>query len=96
MAEYMHDLETFDPLDHVKDTISKAKREWSTSLAPSGRKKYPHWSQLMAVEELYGLPKVTHIDVKAGRPSQEDAQKIAQLRKDYFKQYTRMAKKKAD
>jgi len=89
MRALMHDLDTFDALAHVKETIQKAKREWQPSVAVSGRKKHPHWSELMTVEELYGVKPDTHIDKKAGQPSEEDAAKIAQLRSEYFAKYVR-------
>lgn len=89
MNAMIHELETFDPLEHVKDTIRRAKREWEVSLVPSGRKKYPHWSEMMSLEELYGLPPDDHIDKTAGRPSPEDQAEIEQRRADYFKRYTR-------
>ncbi|CAD5215493.1 unnamed protein product [Bursaphelenchus xylophilus] len=96
MHEIMDELHSFDPLEHVKDTIARAQREWNTSLAESGRKKYPHWSQLMSLEELYGLPKITHIEKHFGYPTPEDEPKIGQLRKEYFKKYTRLQVKKSD
>ncbi|CAD5211166.1 unnamed protein product [Bursaphelenchus okinawaensis] len=96
MHAIIDELETFDPLEHVKDTIARAERTWETSLAGSGRKKYPHWSQLMSLEELYGLPKITRIDKSYGRPAPEDEKKIDQLRKEYFRDYTRVTAKKAD
>jgi hypothetical protein len=89
MKALMHDLETFDPLEHIKKTIKTAKLEVSDSLAPSGRKKYPHWYELMSLEELYGLQPDTYIDKKAGRPSEEDEAKIKEMREIYFRDYIR-------
>uniref|UniRef100_A0A183FCN0 39S ribosomal protein L52, mitochondrial n=1 Tax=Heligmosomoides polygyrus TaxID=6339 RepID=A0A183FCN0_HELPZ len=65
-----------------------AKKEWSDELAPTGRKLYPHWSRLMSLEELYGLPKTDYIDKKAGLAGEEDAEKIRQLRTD-MKRFTK-------
>ncbi|EYC44951.1 hypothetical protein Y032_0444g1562 [Ancylostoma ceylanicum] len=64
-------------------TILSAKKEWSDELAPTGRKRYPHWSRLMSLEELYGIPKGDYIDKKAGLAGEEDAAKIKQLKMDY-------------
>uniref|UniRef100_A0A7E4VQX2 Nucleolar protein 16 n=1 Tax=Panagrellus redivivus TaxID=6233 RepID=A0A7E4VQX2_PANRE len=93
MNEMMKTLESFDPMEHVQDTIKRAQRQWSTDLTPSGKKKYPHWSELMALEELYDVPKDDYIDKRAGLPSEEDAQKIAHLRKQYELKYSRNAVK---
>lgn len=65
----------------------RAKREWTTELAPSGRKLYPHWSSLMSLEELYGLPESDYIDKRAGLPGEEDKEKIRQLKIDYYRQF---------
>ncbi|KAI6200188.1 hypothetical protein M3Y96_00706400 [Aphelenchoides besseyi] len=89
MNAMIQELETFDPLEHVKDTMRRAKREWSVSLVPSGRKKYPHWSEMMSFEELYSLPPSDYIDKKSGRPTPEEQAKITELRRDYFKRYVR-------
>ncbi|KAE9548734.1 hypothetical protein FO519_008053 [Halicephalobus sp. NKZ332] len=88
MNDLMKTLETFDPMDHVKSTIQRAKQEWSVNLAPSGKKKYPHWSELMDLEELYGVEKSDYIDKRAGLPDEETAQKIAQKRKEYLIKYS--------
>uniref|UniRef100_A0AC35GL47 Mitochondrial mRNA-processing protein COX24 C-terminal domain-containing protein n=1 Tax=Panagrolaimus sp. PS1159 TaxID=55785 RepID=A0AC35GL47_9BILA len=92
MNDLMKTLETFDPMEHVKDTIKRAKREWSTDLTPSGKKKYPHWSELMTLEELYNVEKSDYIDKRAGLPNEEDAQQIAQLRQKYDLLYSRKTK----
>jgi hypothetical protein len=76
-------------LEHVKSTIQSAKREWSTSVVASGRKKYSHWHELMSLDEIYGLKPDSYIDKKAGRPSEEDIEKIEELRAAYFKDYVR-------
>ena len=90
MNAIIDELEAFDPLEHVRDTMRRAKRDWQTSLASTGKKKYPHWSELMTLEELYDLPPTDYIDIRtAGRPSPEDAAKIAELRAEYYKKYMR-------
>ncbi|KAI6236670.1 hypothetical protein M3Y95_00182300 [Aphelenchoides besseyi] len=89
MNAMIQELETFDPLEHVKDTMRRAKREWSVSLVPSGRKRHPHWSEMMSFEELYSLPPSDYIDKKSGRPTPEEQAKIRELRRDYFKRYVR-------
>lgn len=83
MKAYLAELHSFDPEKYVEETIAAAKKEWSDELAPTGRKLYPHWSRLMSLEELYGLPKSDYIDKKAGYPSEEDMEKIKQLRIEY-------------
>jgi len=88
MNELMKTLETFDPMEHIQSTIKRAKQEWSVNLAPSGKKKYPHWSKLMTLEELYGIEKSDYIDKRAGLPDEETAQKIAQKRKEYLMKYS--------
>lgn len=85
----MEELKAFDPLEYMKETIKTAKQEWNTSLSVSGRKKYPHWHQLMTLEELYGLSPESYIEKTVGRPSEEDEIKLKQLREDYFKNYIR-------
>lgn len=89
MNAMMSDLETFNPFEHIKSTIRTAKFEWTDSIVPSGRKKYPHWHELMSLEELYGIKPDSYIDKKAGRPSEEDEAKIKELREVYFRDYIR-------
>ncbi|VDM53272.1 unnamed protein product [Angiostrongylus costaricensis] len=76
-------LRSFEAEKYVEDTIATAKKEWSDELAPTGRKLYPHWSRLMSLEELYGLPKSDYIDKKAGFPSEEDMERIKKLKMEY-------------
>ncbi|KAJ1360065.1 hypothetical protein KIN20_018946 [Parelaphostrongylus tenuis] len=83
MKAHLAELHSFDPEKYVEETIAAAKKEWSDELAPTGRKLYPHWSRLMSLEELYGLPKNDYIDKNAGFPSEEDMEKIKQLRIEY-------------
>lgn len=83
MKAHLAELESFKPEEYVEETIAAAKKEWSDELAPTGRKLYPHWSRLMSLEELYGLPKTDYIDKKAGLAGEEDAEKIRQLRTEY-------------
>ncbi|KHN88132.1 hypothetical protein Tcan_16000 [Toxocara canis] len=87
MKELLEELNSFSPEDYVKDIIQRAKREWITELAPSGRKLYPHWSSLMSIEELYGLPKSDYIDKRAGLPGEEDRERIRQLKIEYYRQF---------
>lgn len=56
-------------------------------MAPTGRKKYPHWSQLMTIEELFAVDAGDHIDKRAGLPNEEDAAKLAALKAEYLKKY---------
>uniref|UniRef100_A0AC34RFN0 Mitochondrial mRNA-processing protein COX24 C-terminal domain-containing protein n=1 Tax=Panagrolaimus sp. JU765 TaxID=591449 RepID=A0AC34RFN0_9BILA len=88
MNEMMQTLETFDPMEHVKSTIQRAKQEWSTNLTVSGKKKYPHWSELMALEELYGIEPNDYIEKSAGLPDEEIAHQIAQKRQEYLLKYS--------
>uniref|UniRef100_A0A915BDC4 Mitochondrial mRNA-processing protein COX24 C-terminal domain-containing protein n=1 Tax=Parascaris univalens TaxID=6257 RepID=A0A915BDC4_PARUN len=87
MKGLLAELNAFSAENYVKDVIQRAKREWTTEMAPSGRKLYPHWSSLMSLEELYGLPKSDYIDKRAGLPGEEDKEKIRQLRIDYYRQF---------
>lgn len=87
MKEIRSELELFDPEEYVKDIIRRAKREWVTEAAPTGRKLYPHWSTLMSLEELYGLPKSDYIDKRSGLAGEEDKEKIRQLRIKYYKDF---------
>ncbi|KAK6014510.1 hypothetical protein OSTOST_20105 [Ostertagia ostertagi] len=87
MKAHLAELESFKPEQYVEETIAAAKKEWSDELAPTGRKLYPHWSRLMSLEELYGLPKSDYIDKKAGLAGEEDAEKIKQLKVDYDNKY---------
>jgi ribosomal protein L29 len=43
----------------------------------------------MTLEELYGLQADSHIDKKAGRPSEEDETKLKELREEYFKKFVK-------
>uniref|UniRef100_A0A1I7ZZP5 DUF1713 domain-containing protein n=1 Tax=Steinernema glaseri TaxID=37863 RepID=A0A1I7ZZP5_9BILA len=87
MKDILNELETFNPMDYVNGTIQRAKREWSSKLAPSGKKLYPHWSQLVSLEELYGLDKSDYIDKRAGLPTEEDREQIARLKEEYKQKY---------
>ncbi|EPB66330.1 hypothetical protein ANCCEY_14579 [Ancylostoma ceylanicum] len=87
MKAHLAELESFKPEQYVEETIAAAKKEWSDELAPTGRKRYPHWSRLMSLEELYGIPKGDYIDKKAGLAGEEDAAKIKQLKMDYDNRY---------
>lgn len=65
----------------------RAKKEWSEELAPTGRRLYPHWSRLMSLEELYGLPKSDYIDKRSGIADEEHSEKIRKLRENYQANY---------
>lgn len=56
-------------------------------MSPSGRRKYPHWSTLITLEELYGLPPTDYIVKKAGLAGDEDRDKIKQMKKEYDEKY---------
>ncbi|KJH45677.1 hypothetical protein DICVIV_08293 [Dictyocaulus viviparus] len=87
MKAHLTELESFDAEKYVEETIAAAKKEWEAEFAPSGRKLYPHWSQLMSLEELYDLPKSDYIDKKAGYASEEDLKKIKELKLEYEKKF---------
>ncbi|CEF64639.1 Hypothetical protein SRAE_1000289200 [Strongyloides ratti] len=87
MALLIKEMNEFDPLQFVSKTIETAKYEWTSSVAPSGRKKYPHWSQLMTLEEIYGIEKNNYIDKRYGYPTTEDAQQLEQMIDKYLKEY---------
>jgi len=88
MKEITEELNTFDAMTYVKDIIEKAEKEWSLTVAPSGRKKHPHWSQMMSLEEVYGVDASLHIDKRSGFPTPEDKAKIAQLKEEYLEKYS--------
>lgn len=88
MNEILKELETFDPLTYIDETIERANRDLHLNVAPSGRKKYPHWSEFTSLEELYGVPKGDYIDKRYGLPVPEERKKIEELRKDYLNRYT--------
>lgn len=68
----------------------RAEREWHEDIAPSGRKKYGHWSEVMSLEELYGLSQNDYINKRAGLiTSTEDRSKFESVRTEYFKKYFR-------
>uniref|UniRef100_A0A0K0E9R5 DUF1713 domain-containing protein n=1 Tax=Strongyloides stercoralis TaxID=6248 RepID=A0A0K0E9R5_STRER len=87
MALLIKDMDNFDPLEFVNKTIETAKFEWSSTVAPTGRKKYPHWSQLMKLEEIYGIEKISYIDKRYGYPTDEDAKQLEQMIDKYLKEY---------
>ncbi|GMS84518.1 hypothetical protein PENTCL1PPCAC_6693 [Pristionchus entomophagus] len=87
MKGHLAELEAFNAENYVRETIEASKKIWEKELAPTGRKLYPHWSRLMTLEELYGLPKSDYIDKRSGIPSEEDAAKINQLREKYKKEF---------
>ncbi|VDN26237.1 unnamed protein product [Gongylonema pulchrum] len=87
MQKMMDEYRTFDPEQYVKDIIARAKQDVTKDVAPSGRRKYPHWSTVITLEELYGLPPSDYIDKNAGLPGEEDRDKIRQLKKDYEERY---------
>lgn len=87
MKSTLVELETFNPEKYVEETIALAKKEWSDDFAPTGRKLYPHWSRIMAIEELYGLPDSDYIDKFAGLPTEEDREKIIELKKEYKRKF---------
>uniref|UniRef100_A0A0N5C402 DUF1713 domain-containing protein n=1 Tax=Strongyloides papillosus TaxID=174720 RepID=A0A0N5C402_STREA len=87
MALLIKEMEDFNPMEYVNKTIETAKLEWSSTVAPSGKKKYPHWSQLMEVEELYGITKEKYIDKRYGYPTEEDAKKLEYMTKEYLEGY---------
>uniref|UniRef100_A0A914I754 Uncharacterized protein n=1 Tax=Globodera rostochiensis TaxID=31243 RepID=A0A914I754_GLORO len=87
MNEMLDEMNRFEPLEYVKQTMRMAKWEWQTNVAPTGRKKYPHWSTLMSLEELFGLEPGTRIDKRYGLPSLEDRPLVDKLREDYCKHY---------
>lgn len=80
------DAINFDPEAHVKDIISKAKWE-PPKTTITGKKIYPHWTTLMTVEELYGVPKSSHIDKSALLPDEEDLEKLRELKKKYHEAF---------
>uniref|UniRef100_A0A0R3RWS9 DUF1713 domain-containing protein n=1 Tax=Elaeophora elaphi TaxID=1147741 RepID=A0A0R3RWS9_9BILA len=87
MHKMLEDYKTFDPEKYVKDIIACAKQDVTKDMSPSGRRKYPHWSTLITLEELYGLPQTDYIVKKAGLAGDEDRDKIRQLKREYDEKY---------
>lgn len=87
MTDLLRELDTYDAEKYVRETIARAKTDPNEGLAWSGRKKHPHWSEFMTIEELYGLPKTDYIDKKSGFPDEEDAAQIARLKADYYRRF---------
>ncbi|CAG9533705.1 unnamed protein product [Cercopithifilaria johnstoni] len=83
----LEDYKTFDPEKYVKDVIACAKQDVTKDVSLSGRRKYPHWSTLVTLEELYGLPQTDYIFKNAGLADDEDRDKIRQMKKEYDEKY---------
>lgn len=64
-----------------------AKQDVTKDVSPSGRRKYLHWSTLITLEELYGLPQTDYIYKNAGLAGDEDREKIKQMKKEYDEKY---------
>lgn len=59
-------------------------------MAPSGRKRYPHWSQIVTIEEVFDLPPTdppNYIDKRSGIPEPEVVQEVERLRQEYRNKY---------
>uniref|UniRef100_A0A914MPY5 Uncharacterized protein n=1 Tax=Meloidogyne incognita TaxID=6306 RepID=A0A914MPY5_MELIC len=87
MREMLAEFERFDPLEYVKETMEKANKDWRVDVEPSGRKKFPHWSTLMSLEELYSVEKDDYIDKRFGLPSSEELPILNKLCADYHHHY---------
>ncbi|EFO22506.2 hypothetical protein LOAG_05979 [Loa loa] len=87
MRKMLEDYKAFDPEKYITDIIACAKQDVTKDVSPSGRRKYPHWSTLITLEELYGLPQTDYIDKRAGLAGDEDRDKIKQMKKEYDEKY---------
>ncbi|VDM96367.1 unnamed protein product [Thelazia callipaeda] len=87
MSKIIEGYRAFDPEKYIKDIIARAKQDVTKDVAPSGRRKYPHWSTLVTLEELYGLPSTDYIDKKAGLVGEDDRDKIRLLKNEYDEKY---------
>ncbi|VDK80125.1 unnamed protein product [Litomosoides sigmodontis] len=87
MQKMLEDYKTFDAEKYIKDVIACAKQDVTKDVSLSGRRKYPHWSTLITLEELYGLPQTDYIVKEAGLAGEEDRDKIKQLKKEYDLKY---------
>ncbi|VDN51200.1 unnamed protein product [Dracunculus medinensis] len=67
----------------------RAKQELPSQINESGRKFYPHWSTVVSLEELYGLPKGDYIDKRFGLASNEDVETIEKLKDKYKQLYSK-------
>lgn len=59
----------------------------SEETLPPVQRNYPHWTELITVEELYGLPDTDYIDKQMGYPDSEDWRRIQQIRQTYYDEY---------
>ncbi|KAI1720258.1 hypothetical protein DdX_05642 [Ditylenchus destructor] len=84
----IQEIKDFNELEYVKDTIEKAKKDWNLLLAPSGRRRHPHWSRFCTLEEIFEHDLTDHIDKRYGFPSDEDREKIERKKAEYIKKYT--------
>ncbi|KAI1718503.1 hypothetical protein Ddc_09556 [Ditylenchus destructor] len=88
LCHLIQEIKDFNELDYVKDIIERANKDWSLNLAPSGRRRHPHWSRFCTLEELFEHDLTHHIDKRYGFPSDEDREKIQRKRDEYIKKYT--------
>lgn len=87
----LSDALNFSPEDHVKDIIGKVKQP-PPQVTITGKKKYPHWKDVMTIEELYGIPPSLHIDKSACIPDEEDLEQIKELKEKYEKTFRKVDK----
>ncbi|KRZ05078.1 hypothetical protein T11_60 [Trichinella zimbabwensis] len=83
MNELLREALQFSAEKYVETVISRSKWKPTEERLPDGRRKYPHWTELMTIEELYGLSNVDYIDKKSCTADKEDFDAILKLRQKY-------------
>ncbi|KRZ60579.1 hypothetical protein T02_1127 [Trichinella nativa] len=83
MNELLREALQFSAEKYVETVISRSKWKPTEERLPDGRRKYPHWTELMTVEELYGLSNVDYIDKKSCTADKEDYDAILKLKQKY-------------
>ncbi|VDP10134.1 unnamed protein product [Soboliphyme baturini] len=74
----------FDADAYVRAAVAKAKWRPADNHFPDGRRKFPHWTELMTVEELFQLPETDYIDKQSCLAEGEDWEAIKKLRQEYY------------
>jgi len=94
---------TFDAEVYVRDVLQRVdaiERQRATGELKVGKDGkpvtiYKHWTTVMTVDELYGIPYSDYIDKRTGYPSGEDWKAIKADRDDYYNNYSNVDDKKA-
>lgn len=57
------------------------------------RKPFQHWTEIISVEQLFGLPPSKRIDKKAGKPHPEEMEEISEQKRKYEETFRKIVKK---